>query len=204
MKKALIVSALVIAVALVLLIPGSAAGESGKEVRIVVIINEDALRASAENASLFDRVLDAVAGSGRQFAFFFDSKAPHNGDTASALMKAYCANMPMGIYDESGGQDTESVYGMLTFEKYVTKTVSRLLLTGGGAVGRYGGGFSAYSSGLIVPPSFSLSEENLNNYDNVTVSLRISDANIEAVEKFFSSMNEYDISFVTATETGFR
>ena len=204
MKRAIIASALAIMIMFAAFVPGFAEGGQKKEIRVVLIISDEAIKNSSENASLLDRALDAVTSSGHAFAFFFNSRIEKNGDAASALMKAYCANVPIGIYDESGGQDAQSVYDMLIFEKYVTKTVSRLLLTGAGSVGIYEGEFAVFSSGLVVPPSFSLAEQNLNNYENVTISIRISEANIVALESFLSMLDEYDMSFVTATETGFR
>ncbi|MBR0234958.1 MAG: hypothetical protein IJQ37_00680 [Clostridia bacterium] len=204
MKKitAFVLVAVIIAAAA--LIPGTAANEKKTEVRMALIFDGDSVKGSAENVSLFDRVLDAVVASGQSCAFFFDLRVGQSGDCASALMKTFCSNLPWGVYDSTNGGDMTSVGDMLSFQKYVVKTTSRLVLTGAGALRRYDGSFAAFSSGLVVPPSFALTGENLANYAEATVSVTVSAQNANAIVAFFESLADENIKIITPTETGYR
>ena len=80
MKRAIIASALAIMIMFAALVPGFAEGGQKKEIRIVFIIGDEAVKNSSENASLLDRVLDAEISSGHEFAFFFNSRIEKNGE----------------------------------------------------------------------------------------------------------------------------
>ena len=203
MKRIIAVLCLSAMLLCVLAIPGSATDSEPVGIYFMLIADSDSIAGCAESTSVFDAVIDAVIASSHRIAVFFDVNIVPDRDFASALMKAYSANMPVGIYDYSSDTAAETVENILIYQKYVTKTVSRLVLTNP-ASELYGNGFSVYYiSGFINPNVTLLDAKNMSNFANSTFPVRIKDSLKDALIKLFGELYDSDLVFFTPTETGY-
>ena len=201
MKKAVcavLLTAVFIAAAFV---PGAAAEKKG--VCLCFIVDNGSVAGCAAGASLFDSVLKAVVGSGEKVAFFFDCENPrYDADFASAMMKAFSAGMPVGIFDAKGG-DPDRIAEVLTYEKYITRTTSRMILASSTSRDKFDDGFAVYMADIIISTPSLISAETLANFRNATMVARIDGTLTAPIIALFSSIKTSGIYIITPTETGF-
>ena len=201
MKKAVCAVLLVAVFAAAALVPGAAADKKG--VRLCFIVDSGSVAGCAGGASMFDDVLKAIIGSGKKVAFFFDCEnARYDADFASALMKAFSAGMPVGIYDAKGG-DAARLGEALTYEKYITRTTSRMILTSSAASGSFGDGFAVFTADIIISSPSLINAETLANFADTTMVARINPSLAMPIIALFSGIKTSGIYIITPTETGF-
>jgi len=202
MKKT--ISALALAAVLVFaaIIPGAAADK--KSVRLCFIVDAGSIAGCADGTSMFDAVLGAVAKSGERAAFFFDdADMSYGGDYASAMMKAFSSGMPVGVYDTRSGDGADRLGEALLYQKYITRTVSRMVLTTSAQSRGFSSEYSVVTIDILVSNPDLIEARALANFRDTTMVVKIAPEFVPPVIKLFDSIKTSGIYIVTPTETGF-
>lgn len=201
MKKTIACFLLVSVLLAVSLIPSAADGEK-RGVNMAFIVNSESVSGCADNASLFDRLIDAAILSGVKITVLFDADIKYNADCASAMMKAFAADMPIGIYDGGRNGPDERILSALTYQKYVVKSASRLVGTSSNNSKLYGEEFCLYRIDIIVPNAALLERLRTTDAGSVNFAMRIDGEMITVAENFIGGSAEYGLYIITPTEYG--
>lgn len=201
MKKALcaiLLAALFISVAL---FPGAAADKKG--VRLCFIVDSGSVAGCTDGASLFDAVLNAVLGAGEKAAFFFDDEnINYDADFATALMKAFSSGMSVGVFDTRKADVVDRLGEALMYQKYITRTRTRLILTTSAAQRGFTSEYAVYTADIILTNPDLVNVRSLSNFEDTTMVIRISTEFITPVVSFYKDIKTSGIYMITPTEAG--
>lgn len=199
MKKTICATALAAILVFAAMIHGAAADKKG--VRLCFIVDAGSIAGCAEGTSLFDEVLGAVIASGQKTAFFFDDEnINYDADYATAMMKAFAAGMPVGVYDLKHGSELDEA---MINQKYITRSTSRLVLTNSATMRAFSKGYSVYATEIAVSIPDHISAGTMSNFENALFTVRISEELTPAVVLLFKEIKQSGIYIITPTETGF-
>lgn len=198
MKKTICAAALAVILVFCAMIHGAAADKKG--VRLCFIVDAGSIAGCAEGTSLFDEVLGAVIESGQKTAFFFDDEnINYDADYATAMMKAFASGMPIGVFDERHGSGLDEA---LIYQKYITRSSSRMVLTNSASIRAFSKGYSVYATEIAVSLPDHISAGTMSNFENALFTVRISEELTPAVVSLFKEIKQSDIYIITPTETG--
>ena len=199
MKKTICAAALAVILVFCAMIHGAAADKKG--VRLCFIVDAGSIAGCAEGTSLFDEVLGAVIESGQKTAFFFDDEnINYDADYATAMMKAFASGMPVGVFDEKQeGKFDEA----LIYQKYITRSSSRMVLTNSATIRAFSRGYSVYATEIAVSLPDHISAGTMSSFENALFTVRISEELTPAVVQLFNEIKQSGIYIITPTETGF-
>ena len=202
MKKIICAVLLAALLVLTLMIHGAAADKSG--VQLCFIVDADSVAGCADGSSIFDEVLKAVVSSGEKTAFFFDdANVKYDRDFASALMKAFSSGMPVGVFDTKIDDGVDRLGQALLYQKYITRTSSRLILTMSAISGRFSRDHAVYTADIIVSNPDLINARTLANFKNTTMVIRISPELIRPVVSLFENIKQSGIYIITPTDAGY-
>lgn len=92
---------------------------------LCIILDDSSIENCTSDSSCLDSVLATMNELGVFVAVFFDEDhITHNEDYASAMMKVFSYDFPMGTYSEN----TENIENAKLYQNYIVKSASRLLL----------------------------------------------------------------------------
>lgn len=202
MKKAISFSLLISMLAILCALgPGTMLAESDtRGVKLMFIVDFDSVDGCADGESFLDDVIMSALENKVNTAFFIDSdNIMHDADYASAMMKIYAGGFEMGIYGRSG----LDVRRALTYQKYATKRVSRMLLCESEDTVDGADEFLIYTYDKIVTSGDDISEENLLKTDGA-VAVKINKETAESAKELFSNIENSKIYLITPSETGYH
>lgn len=198
MKKTICATALAAILFFAAMIHGAAADKKG--VRLCFVVDAGSIAGCADGSSLFDEVLTAVIASGERTAFFFDDEnISYDADYATAMMKAFAAGMPVGVYDLKHGSELDEA---MINQKYITRSTSRLVLTNSATMRAFSKGYSVYATEIAVSIPDHISAGTMSNFENALFTVRISEELTPAVVSLFKEIKQSGIYIITPTETG--
>ena len=162
------------------------------------VLDYQSIEGASLGSSFFDKVLNAAMESGVKVAFFFNCNSMiYEKDYAVALMKAHAANMPIGVYALSN----KDVERELVYQKFITKSVSRLVMTENRAL-ELGGEFCLCYPDKMIIDSSEITSEKLAEYSGKNVAILIGGDTSDATARIINGIDDESIYIMTQTETG--
>lgn len=162
------------------------------------VLDYQSIEGASLGSSFFDKVLNAAMESGVKVAFFFNCNSMiYEKDYAVALMKAHAANMPIGVYALSN----KDVERELVYQKFITKSVSRLVMTENRAL-ELGGEFCLCYPDKMIIDSSEITLEKLAEYSGKNVAILIGGDTSDATARIINGIDDESIYIMTQTETG--
>lgn len=202
MKKVICSVALAAVLIFAAIIPGAAADK--KSVRLCFIVDSGSIVGCADGTSLLDAVLGAVSKSGERVAFFFDdADMSYGGDYASAMMKVFSSGMPVGVYDTRIGDGADRLGEALLYQKYITRSSSRTVLTTSAQSRGFSGEYAVFTVDILISNPELIDARSLSNFRDTTMVVRIAPEFVPHVVSLFNSIKTSGIYIITPTETGF-
>lgn len=172
------------------------AASEDKGIYLSFIVDDEALAGCTENASLFDTVLDVVRSSGFKITFFTDVQS-YDENYAAALMKLIAANIPFGAVADS----RESALEAIKYEKYASKTVSRLLLANPDAK-KAGDDFFTVYYDILLKTALEIGYGNVSNYGGANIAVEINAETARAVLPLLDDIKSDGMYIITPTQYG--
>lgn len=163
------------------------------------VLDYQSIEGASLGSSFFDKILNAAMESDVKVAFFFNCNSMiYEKDYAVALMKAHAANMPIGVYALS----KKDVERELIYQKYITKSVSRLVMTENRAL-ELGGEFCLCYPDKVIIDASEMTSEKLAEYGGRSVAVLVGGDTSDAAARIINSIDDNeDIYIMTQTETG--
>ena len=174
------------------------ANDAKSGVCLSFVLDYQSIEGASLGSSFFDKVLNAAMASGVKVAFFFNCNSMiYEKDYAVALMKAHAANMPIGVYALS----IKDVERELIYQKYITKSVSRLVMTENRALEHIDEFCLCYPDKMIIDAS-EITSEKLAEFSGKSVAILIGGDTSDAVARIINGIDDEDIYIMTQTEIG--
>lgn len=162
------------------------------------VLDYQSIEGASLGSSFFDKVLNAAMESGVKVAFFFNCNSMiYEKDYAVALMKVHAANMPFGVYALSN----KDVERELVYQKFITKSVSRLVMTENRAL-ELGGEFCLCYPDKMIIDSSEITSEKLAEYGGKNVAILVGGDTSDATARIINGIDDESIYIMTQTETG--
>ena len=162
------------------------------------VLDYQSIEGASLGSSFFDKVLNAAMERDVKVAFFFNCNSMiYEKDYAVALMKAHAANMPIGVYALS----KKDVERELIYQKFITKSVSRLVMTENRAF-EPGSEFCLCYPDKMIIDSSEITSEKLAEYSGQSVAILVGGDTSDAAARIINNIDKEDIYIMTQTEIG--